>query len=138
MWVRSIPWGGECDPPQLLDTVARIDRDGTPLHEPAEELADGDEVAVDRRDGQPLLVPLVGLEVGHIAGRDPTDDEPLSVPLGEPEHEPAKVVAECTQGVRSEVVRLQELEEEGRLAVPAGDPRESLITPKPTHFHTAI
>jgi hypothetical protein len=73
-------------------------------------------------------------EIGDISGRHPINDELLTVLLVEPEHELAKVAADGAEGVGSEVLRFQELDEKGSLPVSRTDSLKTLISPKQTLF----
>jgi hypothetical protein len=73
-------------------------------------------------------------EITEIPGGHSLKDELFTVLLVEPEHELAKVTADGTKGVGSEVVGFQEPDEKASLPLSGTDSLESLISPKQTLF----
>ena len=72
-WARSRPFGANCLPFEFLHRLGRVGWDQPLLGQPAEELPQGDETAIDRRHGLALLPTQVITEVGDVPGRDSLD-----------------------------------------------------------------
>jgi hypothetical protein len=102
------------------------------LDQPAEEPANGNEVAVDGRHGLTLIPPQVIAEVGDIPCRDSTDDEPLAIRGDEPSSELLDVLGERSPGVVRQIVSGKELTKQGCFLYPDRNAAENVIA---TIFH---
>ena len=86
----------------------------TMFDQPAEEPANGDQVAVDRRHGLTAVPSKMVSEVGDVPGRDPTDREPFTVGRGEPLGELLDVLGERSSGMIRQIVGGEEVPKQGR------------------------
>jgi hypothetical protein len=100
--------------------------------QPADEPANGDEVAVDGRHGLTSIPSLMIAEVSDVTGGDPTDDEPLTIRGDEPSGELPDVLSERSPGVVRQIVAGKELTKQGRFLYPDRNAAENIIA---TVFH---
>jgi hypothetical protein len=119
---------------EFLDGLGGICFEVALLYKPSKEASEKNHGSVHGRDCQAFGGPHVISEIGEIPRRHSIDDELLAVLLVEPEHELAKVTADGSKRVGSEVLRFQELDEKGSLPVSRTDSLKTLISPKQTLF----
>jgi hypothetical protein len=100
----------------------------TVFRKPPKETTNHNQIPVHRRHGLTSVPPQMVAEVGDVAGRGPANREGFAIGGVKPPGELLDVVRECTPRMLGQVVRGEELAEQGRLAFPDRNALENITT----------